>query len=57
MCFHTKTQAECLHTGSTMKERWKLGRVSAPALSELTPFRIQESKGTCMAAKRMLVKA
>lgn len=46
VCFHTETQGEYLHTGSTMKECWKLGRVSAPALSELAPFRIQEFKGT-----------
>lgn len=35
MCFHTKTRADGLSAGSTMKGHWKLGKVSAVALSEL----------------------
>lgn len=57
MCFHTKTRADGLSAGSTMKGHWKLGKVSAVALSELAPFLIQESQRTCIAAKRMPMKA
>lgn len=57
VCFHTKTRADGLSAGSTMKEHWKLGRVSTVALSELAPFLTQESQGTCVAAKRMPMKA